>query len=129
MRFETSEKYVLGKMLREAAQKYGRKTYFWFEGKEYTYAEVLDRSRRVAASLAGMGVKKGSHVAILMENCPEFIYTWFGLALLGASKLPSIPFIKGTYLNTSSITPMPRYWSSAAALLMRSGRWKTALAR
>lgn len=99
MRFETSEKYVLGKMLHEAVQKQGDSTYFWFENKEYTYAEVLATSRRVATGLAGLGVKKGSHVAVLMENCPEFIFTWFGLSLLGAVEAPFNPFHKGSVLE------------------------------
>jgi len=99
MRFKTGEKYVLGRMLEEAAKKYPGATYFWFEGERYTYSDVLDRSRRVAQGFAKQGVKKGSHVAVLMENCPQFIYTWFGLALLGAVEAPFNPFHKGSILE------------------------------
>jgi len=99
MRFKTDEKYVLGRMLEEAAKKYPGATYFWFEGERYTYSEVLARSRRVAQGFATQGVKKGSHVAVLMENCPQFIYTWFGLALLGAVEAPFNPFHKGSILE------------------------------
>jgi len=99
MRFKTGEKYVLGRMLEEAAKKYPGATYFWFEGERYTYSDVLDRSRRVAQGFDKQGVKKGSHVAMLMENCPQFIYTWFGLALLGAVEAPFNPFHKGSILE------------------------------
>jgi crotonobetaine/carnitine-CoA ligase len=99
MKFVTGEQYVLGRMLENAAAKYGNSTYFWFEGKQYTYSEVLSQSRRVAAGFHGLGVKKGSHVAILMENCPGFIYTWFGLSLLGAIEAPFNPFHKGNILE------------------------------
>jgi len=99
MRFVTGEKYVLGRMLEEAAQKHPGATYFWFEGEQYTYSKVLAQSRMVAPGFAGQGVKKGSHVAMLMENCPEFIYTWFGLALLGAVEAPFNPFHKGSLLE------------------------------
>jgi len=99
MRFVTGEKYVVGRMLEEAAKKYPGATYFWFEGERYTYNDVLDRSRRVAQGFAKQGVKKGSHVAVLMENCPQFIYTWFGLALLGAVEAPFNPFHKGSILE------------------------------
>ncbi len=99
MRFVTDEKYVLGRMLEEAAQKHPGDTYFWFEGEQYTYSKVLAQSRMVAQGFAGQGVKKGSHVAMLMENCPEFIYTWFGLALLGAVEAPFNPFHKGSLLE------------------------------
>ena len=70
MRFVTGEKYVLGRMLEEAAKKQPEATYFWFEGRSYSYQEVLDRSLKTAGGLAAMGVKKGDHVAILMENSP-----------------------------------------------------------
>jgi len=99
MRFVTGEKYVLGRMLEEAAKKHPGATYFWFEGEQYTYSKVLAQSRRVAQGFAKLGVKKGSHVAVLMENCPQFIYTWFGLALLGAVEAPFNPFHKGSILE------------------------------
>ncbi|MDD5399544.1 MAG: AMP-binding protein, partial [Dehalococcoidia bacterium] len=99
MKFVTGEKYVLGRILEDAARKYPGSTYFWFEGKEYTYGQVLDQSRRAAQGFAGLGVRKGSHVAVLMENCPEFIFTWFGLALLGAVESPFNPFHKGNILE------------------------------
>jgi len=99
MRFETSEKYVLGKMLEETAQKRGDSTYFSFEGKQITYGEVYEKALRVATGLSKRGVQKGSHVAIRMENCPEFIYSWFGFALLGAIEAPFNPFHKGNILE------------------------------
>ncbi|MCX6001082.1 MAG: AMP-binding protein [Chloroflexi bacterium] len=99
MRFVTGEKYVLGGMLEEAAQKHPEDTYFWFEGRRHSYGDVLAQSRMVARGFAEQGVKKGSHVAMLMENCPEFIYTWFGLALLGAVEAPFNPFHKGSILE------------------------------
>jgi crotonobetaine/carnitine-CoA ligase len=99
MRFVTGEKYVLGDMLEGAARKYPGDTYFWFEGKKYTYGRVLEQSRRVAHGFESLGIKKGSHVAVLMENCPEFIFTWFGLALLGAVEAPFNPFHKGNILE------------------------------
>jgi crotonobetaine/carnitine-CoA ligase len=99
MRFVTGEKYILGGMLEEAVKKHPEATYFWFEGERYTYSRVLERSRRIAQGFAKQGVKKGHHVAVLMENCPEFIYTWFGLALLGAVEAPFNPFHKGSLLE------------------------------
>jgi crotonobetaine/carnitine-CoA ligase len=99
MRFKTDEKYVLGRMLEKAARTQPKATYFRFEGRSYTYGEVLAQSRKAAGGLARLGVGKGSHVAILMENCPEFIYAWFGLALLGAVEAPFNPFHKGSILE------------------------------
>jgi crotonobetaine/carnitine-CoA ligase len=99
MRFISGEKYVVGNMLEEAARKYKNRTYFIFEDRRYSYAEVNEQASRVAAGFAAMGVKKGDHVAILMENSPEFIFAWFGLARIGAIEAPFNPFHKGKILE------------------------------
>ncbi|MDD5313137.1 MAG: AMP-binding protein [Dehalococcoidia bacterium] len=99
MKFISGEKYVLGNMLEEAAHKYKNRTYFIFEGRSYSYREVNDTANRVASGFANIGVKKGDHVAILMENCPEFVFTWFGLARIGAVEAPFNPFHKGSILE------------------------------
>ena len=39
-----------------------------FEGKKYTYAELSERSNRVANALAGVVVRKGDMVEILQVN-------------------------------------------------------------
>ena len=99
MKFTSGEKYVVGNMLEEAARKYKDRTYFIFEGRSYSYSEVNETASLVAANFAGMGVRKGDHVAILMDNCPEFIFTWFGLARIGAIEAPFNPFHKGNILE------------------------------
>ncbi|MGL4468034.1 MAG: crotonobetaine/carnitine-CoA ligase, partial [Plesiomonas shigelloides] len=34
------------------------------------------------------GIRKGDHVALHLDNCPEFIFCWFGLAKIGAVMVP-----------------------------------------
>lgn len=99
MKFTSGEKYVVGNMLEEAARKYKGRTYFIFEGRSYSYTEVNETANRVANGFTGMGIKKGDHVAILMENCPDFIFAWFGLAKIGAIEAPFNPFHKGKILE------------------------------
>jgi fatty-acyl-CoA synthase len=54
----------------------------------FTYAQVLDRSLAAARSLAGMGVRRGDHVGLLMPNCPDFVFAFFGIELIGAVAVP-----------------------------------------
>jgi fatty-acyl-CoA synthase len=42
-------------------------------GETTTYAELDDRSRRLARALRSRGVRAGDHVAILMENCRAYL--------------------------------------------------------
>ncbi|MGI6855124.1 AMP-binding protein [Mesorhizobium sp. 1B3] len=49
---------------------------------------VLERARRVAAGLAGLGVTSGSAVAILMRNSIEFLEASNAIGRLGAYAVP-----------------------------------------
>ena len=71
------------------------KTFLLFEGKEFSYREIDERSSRVAAKLIGEGVKRGDNVAVFMENRPEFIHAWFGIMKAGAAMVPINPVLKG----------------------------------
>ncbi|KAJ7514058.1 hypothetical protein O6H91_23G024700 [Diphasiastrum complanatum] len=61
-------------------------------GRELTYGEVELLSRRVAAGLANVGIKKGDVVMILLPNCIEFVLTFLGTAILGAIVTTANPF-------------------------------------
>lgn len=59
---------------------------FVADGEEYvtTYAELQRDADRVAAALHAHGIGPGDHVAILMENRPEFVSLVYGALRLGA---------------------------------------------
>ncbi|BBY38035.1 fatty-acyl-CoA synthase [Mycobacterium mantenii] len=59
-----------------------------WRGGEYTYAQLLERVNAVAAALAERGIREGDHVALLMQNTPEFIETVYAANRLGAAFLP-----------------------------------------
>jgi len=48
-----------------------------------TNREVYDRAQRMAGALLSMGIVKGQAVGIQMANTPEFIITYYGIALMG----------------------------------------------
>lgn len=59
-----------------------------FEGVRWSYSEVYDRARRLAGSLATLGVGKGDRVALWTTNRPEFVEVFFGVPRLGAIASP-----------------------------------------
>jgi len=61
-------------------------------GKTYSYAETHLLCRKTAAGLSKLGVKKGDVVMILLQNCPEFVFTFFGASMIGAISTPANPF-------------------------------------
>lgn len=56
---------------------------FIFENEEWTFKQVDDLSNKVAHSFRLQGYRKGDEVALLMENCPDYVCFWLGLAKIG----------------------------------------------
>ncbi|BCA96125.1 AMP-binding protein [Legionella antarctica] len=55
---------------------------------EFTWAKTMLQARKVAAFLQQLGLKKGSHVAIISKNCAEWFITDFGIYLAGMVSVP-----------------------------------------
>ena len=58
----------------------------------WTYAELEQRSRAVAAGLAARGVGLGTRVGVVMGNRPEAVAALFGVALAGGVGVPISTF-------------------------------------
>jgi acyl-CoA synthetase (AMP-forming)/AMP-acid ligase II len=56
--------------------------------REVTYRELREQAHRLAAGLAGLSITKGDRVAFLMSNCVEYVFTEYGLALIGGVRVP-----------------------------------------
>jgi long-chain acyl-CoA synthetase len=54
----------------------------------WTYAELLDRTNRVAAWLKERGVEKGDRIIIWAPNSPAWVIAYFGALRLGAVVVP-----------------------------------------
>lgn len=91
---------TLGKLLRDRADRYGAKTFIVCQGSDYSYAFADAHANRIANQLAALaGVEKGTHVALLLGNCPEFVWSVLGLARLGAVAVPINTAAKGELLH------------------------------
>jgi len=56
--------------------------------KDFTWRDVGDQARKVAASLINMGLPAGSHIAILSKNCAEWFITDLAIMLAGHVSVP-----------------------------------------
>ena len=68
-------------------------------GDEWTYGELHQRVRRLAAGLASTGVAQGDHVAVWMFDGAEAILTFFAINYLGAVFVPMNTAYKGRVLE------------------------------
>ena len=58
------------------------------EEEEYTYADVMQRSGRIAAALHASGVRPGNRVGIEMDNSPHWVFVILGVLRLGGVGVP-----------------------------------------
>jgi benzoate-CoA ligase family protein len=56
----------------------------YHEDKTFTYGETARMSNRVGNALRELGVEIEERVLIVLPDCPEFVWTWFGAARVGA---------------------------------------------
>lgn len=59
-----------------------------FAGAEVTYRQVADRSDALAAEFAARGLRRGDRIAVLAENCPEYVDVLFACAKTGVIIVP-----------------------------------------
>ena len=82
---------TLASMLRSRAAAQPDKEFLLFQGRSFSYSEVLAQSARVAALYTGRGVKAGDRVGIMSANHPTSVFTLIALASLGATMVPVNP--------------------------------------
>src|SRR5258706_8763639 len=70
--------------LAKAAHVYPQRTAIIHGTVRRNWAEVFERSRRLASALAKRGVKRGETVAAMLPNVPAMIELHFGPAMFGA---------------------------------------------
>lgn len=86
---------TVGAAVTEARDQRGDRPYLLFGDDVYTYAEVEERSARVANGLRDLGLERGSHVALILPNAPEYLWAWLGAARVGAPVVPVNVALKG----------------------------------
>lgn len=86
--YPTWEKCTLWTRFQKSAERYGDREYIVFEDCSFTYGQVEEKADECAMALYGMGVRQGHHVAVILDNCPEFVFLTYAIAKLGAVKIP-----------------------------------------
>lgn len=66
------------------ADKYPDYIAFDFMGKSTTYKQMIEEIRNCAKALRTIGVRENDKVTIAMPNCPQAIYMFYAVNLVGA---------------------------------------------
>ena len=65
------------------AEKYPNYVAFDFMGKSTTYKKLVQEVETCAKALKTIGVREGDKVTIAMPNCPQAIYLFYAINLVG----------------------------------------------
>ena len=88
--------------------------------KKYTYRELIYYSDKVGNALSKLGIKKGDSVAIMSENCPEFIFCSIGIMETGAIVIPVNPLLK-----ESDVSHIVRETGNVKAFFVHKNNFRT----
>ena len=81
------------------AREFGDKPYVIFDKEKISFADYFQMTCRAANGLAAQGAEPGDGVAILMGNCPEYLYLFYGLGMNGIYSVPVNTALKGDGLR------------------------------
>ena len=90
---------LLVDLIQRNAMDHGADQFLNFGERWFNHAEGHNRSSRLAAGLANIGVKPGDRVASILPNCIESVDLLFACAKLGAIHVPVNIFLKGEFLR------------------------------
>lgn len=84
---------TLSILLSERAKKYPGKTFIKYYNKKLSFADVDRMVSLAAGGLTDKGLKRTDRVAILMENCPEYIISYLAVLRAGGIAIPINTFL------------------------------------
>lgn len=74
---------ILGDILIQNVLRFPHKTGIVDETSKFTWKEANDRANALANALISLGLNKGDRVAVLSDNCCQYMVILFGLAKAG----------------------------------------------
>lgn len=86
---------TIPQLLKEQAEKYGKKTALIYFGKKISYAELYENAKKIAGRLQ-IATEPGDRVAIWMPNMPQTVYIFYGVLMAGCVAVP---------INFTSLVP------------------------
>jgi acyl-CoA synthetase (AMP-forming)/AMP-acid ligase II len=78
-------------LLSTTAERHPEKPAFVRAGSSTSYAELEERSARLAAGLTGLGIGRGDRVAVVLDGDVDYLIAFYGTLRAGAAVVPLSP--------------------------------------
>jgi len=75
-------------LLDASAKSFPHRTAIVFGQKKISYKMLNDLTEQLAAGLESLGIKKQDRIAIFLDNCPEFVISYYAILKAGAVAVP-----------------------------------------
>ncbi len=83
------EKLTVKCLLERTFEKYGSlPSIAFFEEQPIVYLQLKQQIQEAASALVARGIKKGDRVAIMGENCPNWVIAYLAITSMGAVAVP-----------------------------------------
>ena len=92
------ENATLPYLIETKAKENRNKPFILFKNEIYSYQETHEWSNRIAHGILQLIEEldlKKHHIAVILPNSPEFIFSWFGIVKAGRIFIPINRFLKG----------------------------------
>ena len=83
-----AEKHVIAALIEHRAQEHPDQVFLKMPGVRETWASFHGNALRVARGFRDAGLRAGERVAVMLPNCPEFLYAHFGAICAGLAPVP-----------------------------------------
>jgi fatty-acyl-CoA synthase len=84
----TADDLTHGRFIAQVAERYPGNEALVFGDRRLTYEQLHAEVRAFGKGLLALGVTKGSKVAVMLANRPEFVVAAYGATLIGAVAVP-----------------------------------------
>jgi len=72
----------------------GKKTAIYFQDEKFTYQDLFEKVNQTGNALKELGAEIEQRVLLVLPDCPEFAFSFFGAIKIGAVPIPTNPWMK-----------------------------------
>lgn len=82
------ERQTVGQHIKAMCQQFAKREYMHIDGLTYTYDDIWKQAVTYAKGMIALGVKRRDHIALVMDNGPQFPALMFASSMVGAVFVP-----------------------------------------
>ena len=92
---------TLPKLLRKKAIENSDQIILFYKDEQFCFKDINEQSNQFAWGILNLVAKlnvKNPNISVMMSNCPDFLFCWFGIIKSGCVFVPINTALKGEYL-------------------------------